>query len=1014
MTLYYIMLYNTLLYYIMQYYIIQSYSILNNIISHDIIFYYIMSHNIDDNFQEAAIIFEASGDYERAIEYYTKSQNYQKEAELGFKLARMKMIDEEYLLSYSIDNIDINILKMLKGAVENVKSSSLLSSSIKENIKFEFFLLVNHLLLDINNIEVLKARALNATQSHRLMMIATRCIIRNFKKTQLTDEVSKTSDIVANKKKVNINDKIHKCSNSYRLLCMTFLELFSSLKILILQLQNQTRTYNTTVRTSPESENLTRQCEEIFEFTRSLNKPFGGCSLIVEDLPAANKIWIIERKETKSTINLKSVNKDKNKNKNQLNTKSDARNILNSYDELSTNKNTSLSSPDFITVEKKIRREINMKTFVEKAETFLIQKIFSTSYDYFYEIFQFQLRQFMSEKGKDYQNYKERLINGKCPEEPSGVLESSTSRRLKFLEESCKVGFLSEEIETKLITEASAYLLLELRPSLPLLEDIQAVVEIRKHQILQKCLLKTFPIKMTFIRYSFEEVVQRLLCTASIILVDKYKSNEELIQLIKDSTHWNGKDYGAIQLCCAFQYEIVSSEQVTIPNNMIKNFIEKNNAVKEHQNMRQDYFLQSIYMGSNFVTLEWTDGNPLFISNACLSPDTYIIILEKYVVMLLLYSNQCENVLISTSLLFDVFCSQNAAYVSMIRCCSMKLLFSDEKVGYMKVQMTRLAGPLFYLLNAGYDSIEVWVRQALKNKNDVNRSEEDISQLMSILLVRIYSILIIISFNENSRYRREKCIMSLIKTVTKENHKILNSVPITMKKFLSTLRVRTSTQEFIDFFKSMRDPILSTTIQENSMSNQKYKLQQAHLSVEIKEGSVNITIRPYVPCRNIDLNTIGQSKQILKRPEKKVDENNKNQIPIEVENIKLGESTSNDNAPEFEFSKKSTELSPSPPPPQTTSTKIELTYTEKCYTIFKCMVQESKDRIKKFKATDILQRELEMSFRRKFDKFERKHVFVTKYIKEIMPFVTEIKYYQNIIKVLGTSFKSIDVKVSLF
>ena len=40
---------------------------------------------------------------------------------------------------------------------------------------------------------------------------------------------------------------------------------------------------------------------------------------------------------------------------------------------------------------------------------------------------------------------------------------------------------------------------------------------------------------------------------------------------------------------------------------------------------------------------------------------------------------------------------------------------------------------------------------------------------------------------------------------------------------------------------------------------------------------------------------------------------------------------------------------------------------------------------KKFKATDILQRELEMSFRRKFDKFERKHVFVTKYIKIMIP-----------------------------
>ena len=904
----------------------------------------------------------------------------------------MKILDDEFLPSLPMDDITF---KMVKESVEYAHSSLTLFTAIKEKITLEFYLLQNHLNLNLTDIYMLKKNVMKSAQPHRLMLTATRCIFRNIqitKKNEVRNDMTKKNEITATGRKATdgneifkIDSTIYSCSQSYKAFCTTATELFSSVENIISELEQLRRTDNTAVRTSPENENTTSQCEELFEFTRSLDNPFGGTSLIVEDLPAATKIWSTEKKSTISTTS--NTAKDI---KMKMKMKSDVGGILNSYQGLSSMKEDSSATADIINLKKKIRKEINMKIFTEKAENFLVQKIYDPGFDYFFKIFQSLRQQTNLEDEKNYEKLSNSL---------EGVLESSesfTSMRLQFLEESCRIGFMIEKRNSELLQTASKYFILELIPPLPSIEDMQAIVKIRKNEMLQRCLEKDFPTKIGIISYSFEGVATRLLRASSVFSLNKYQYYGELIKAVQG---WKeGKD-NAILLCVAFLYEESSVGQVTKLNNMISNPTSKQHALQSAtQNKKQsDYFLSAISQGARFLSLNWTPGNPLCVNSACLSPETYIIILEKYVVMLLLYSKQCENVIIPTSLLLDVFCCQNSAYASMIRCCLMNCIFSYEKKREMIEEMTKLIGPLILLLSAGYESIKSWVKQSMINKNSRSQTEKETERVMSILMRRSYSLLLTLILNENDRHTKINNILKL------ENCLRASASP-KMNPLLTKLTSRTSPQEYVDFFKSIHDPMVLTTIREENSGNQNLKLQQAFLFVETigEKDFINVTIRPYVPKPDTDYKTIGQAVKILKRPEKKVESM---MIPVEKEDENGGKDVTTVNASKFEFSASADDSLnlPPPPPPPPSSLKMKDSYSVRCYKIFKSELEEARDRIKNFTNKDIYSRQLEHQFRQISTKFQRNHIFVKTYLDQIMPLLMDVRYYSNVIEFLGQS-----------
>ena len=635
-----------------------------------------------------------------------------------------------------------------------------------------------------------------------------------------------------------------------------------------------------------------------------------------------------------------------------------------------------------------------MKIFTEKAENFLVQKIYYSGFDYFYKIFLSLLRQtnLENEKNSEKLNIYGDVYNGKGIQ-AEGMLGSTTSMRSQFLEESCKIGFLIEDKNPELLKVASAYFIMELRPLLPSREDMQEIVKLRKNEMLQRCLEKDFPTEISTISYSFEAVATRLLTATSIITLDKYQYYGKL----KEALHnWReGKDNASL-LCRAFQYEESSVAQKTELSNMISNPTWKQNAITI------DYFLVAISHGAHFLSLNWSAGNPLCVNSSCLSPETYIMILEKYVVMLLLYSRQCENVLIPTSLLLDVFCCQNSAYGSMIRCCLMGKVFSNEKKREMSAEMEKLIGPLILLFSDGYESMETWVKQSIINKNSGAVTEKETEKVISYLMRRSYSLLLTLILNENNEKRRIDNIVKLIKSFGNGTKKLLTTVSNKMNNFLTKLKAKTTPQEYIDFFKLIQDPMVFTTIQEENRSNQKLKLQQAFLYVETIGGKdfIKATIRPYEPKPDIDYKSIGQGVKILKRPEKK-DETRNNQPENENEN-------KNENvgkASTFEFSASADDSlnSAPPPPPPPSSSKIRDSYTKRCYKLFQILLQEARNRIKNFTNKDIYLRELESQFRLISAEFQRNHDFVKSYFSQVMPLLEDVKYYSNVIEFLGQS-----------
>jgi hypothetical protein len=147
--------------------------------------------------------------------------------------------------------------------------------------------------------------------------------------------------------------------------------------------------------------------------------------------------------------------------------------------------------------------------------------------------------------------------------------------------------------------------------------------------------------------------------------------------------NWKGV-YNARELCEGFAWEASSSSITNIITALTPEEIktrmqlstnwkeegEKSNKLLQEMYKNEDHFLKSLKIGERFLTrdgqYEWA---PLFNNQRCLSPASFIALAEKYIVLALLYSRKCENVLLPKSLTFDVLSRQNEAYGNMVWLC---------------------------------------------------------------------------------------------------------------------------------------------------------------------------------------------------------------------------------------------------------------------------------------------------------------------------------------------------------
>jgi hypothetical protein len=574
-----------------------------------------------------ARLLEADGKYDEAWQFFSQCGDNVKSAQCALKLIRTSLLDESFLLSKEVDRKAIGVLNDSCGVLADGVS---MSREENESIQFEISLLKGHSLIKIYDLHHLIRRAEASSNPLRLMIIAMRLWLRNAESRGLkNDQKGQGVSLIP-----------------WQPLCEAMSELNKAVQTCLQQLRYMTTSYST----SPQAADIIiRQCEELFEFSRNVNVS-GVRGLFVEDIPATALLW---PRTTKPPAKIKST--------------SDAKNIMGEYNKM--------SAPHRSSVQIESRYEIDIKTFAVQAIIFLESRVLLGARSLLFRELTRHLALSLIPSQTRYSRFKVTLDSStKTPQE----VDTTSSTQLLLLDHAYRYG--KEISSLELIDLCRTHYLDLALPLLPSLENMEEISKFRQSLSFQDALKSRF-ISDELGKIGFEYVVQGLLIAELQHDIDTHLFADLLKDKMRFIRNWKGV-YNARELCEGFAWEASSSStniitaltpdeiKTRMQNTNWKEDREKSNILLQEMYKNEDHFLKSLKIGEIFLTQDWDyEWAPLYNDERCLSPASFIALAEKYIVLALLYSRKCENVLLPKSLTFDVLSRQNEAYGNMVWLC---------------------------------------------------------------------------------------------------------------------------------------------------------------------------------------------------------------------------------------------------------------------------------------------------------------------------------------------------------
>jgi hypothetical protein len=170
-----------------------------------------------------------------------------------------------------------------------------------------------------------------------------------------------------------------------------------------------------------------------------------------------------------------------------------------------------------------------------------------------------------------------------------------------------------------------------------------------------------------------------------------------------------------------------------------------------------------------YLTLPWTAGNPLDIADGCLSPFSYLALVEKFGASLLFYCSNASGrgVALPRSVFEDIFLrcdGENESFAIMFEQLTATLL-----AGRPYTQLDELLQQLIAILAGGYDSLYQWMDVSMRRGGTMRSREELVcSEGVAMFVMRLIRMIltIIVSYhNDKVQYKKEKYVKQLINAI---------------------------------------------------------------------------------------------------------------------------------------------------------------------------------------------------------------------------------------------------------
>ena len=818
-----------------------------------------------------------------------------KSARLVLKVARTEVLDGFFLPSATTSAESALALKDAVSSVSNADTSVSaampvsvsVSSRDKAAIILERRILKNHksFSAEKEKYEKLRSEIHESSDSHRQMITAMRCLLRNI--AAPTPVRKRESGQTTYSAAPALSDSL------VEVLSSAVGDLFESCRVFqtaLFTLQ-QTQSSNQSAAQSSVISDALRQCEEMFECTRGFTG-LGSYRYLVADIPAAMALY---SPKTETAAPKRSRN---------------------------TASTVSIRILPASTPVVRRRLEITAKVFAERSSEFLSSLLVSPV--------QLLTDQLTLQLQRSFSSHNARYVVFLAT-----LSRSETEVRMTRLQHAWQRSSTVASSDSEFASVVSRHIIYEYYSPLPLMEDMQVLAVMRGSKGMQECRFREFKNVETTFAKSSEAVAARLLLIDSI---DAFGTKDKLALY---TALWRQNKNGSNDaLCRAFENEMASVTQ-----NLADCDGEKGR--------RQDKFFQAMRAGHRFLIQPWVQNSPFYIQySGCIALTTYLTLVERYVVLSLVYERQCEGVCLPVSLLMNVMCRKNAAYANMIRCCAAAERWR-KKVGYVSYDILAL---LMRILTSSVIDLQRW-ESASKHED-----EEKLNPAMAVS--RISYLIVTIIANIPSHIQLPQIVI---------NKHLLEGLPKDLSVTVATLAFkRPSVKSHVYLCESLKDTLVCVTLSDkvhSAHTHEKQKLARAILTT--KDDSVIITIKPAPPKGPTA--ALGQQGTETETETEtgwtRVGNGNEGfNVPPSLDQSSFSaldavSDTDDASAPLSADMDLTSELEDWGSSDQLLPTQSRISFYDKCCTVLTVKLSEARERLKTLTPTGRLERDLELSFR---------------------------------------------------
>jgi hypothetical protein len=874
----------------------------------------------DGNFEEAAKLYEAEGDYTSAAKYYLKGGLPVKSARLIMKIARTEILDGFFLPSATTSTESAFALKDAVSSVTNADTSLTVTPSAtssvsvtvsngdKAAITLERRILKNHksFSAETEKYEKLRAEIQESSDSHRQMISAMRCLIRNMEALMPVKkrESEQTASSAAPALDDSLLDVLSSAVGSLFESCQVFQDALSTLH------QTQNRTQPTAL--SPSISDALRQCEEMFECTRGFSG-LGSFKYLVADIPAAVTLYCSKTeaappkrsRNTASTVSVRTL--------------------------------PTHASP----VKKRI--EITAKVFAERSSEFLSSLLVPPM-----RLLTDQLTLQLCRKHSSHNARYEMFLG--ALNRPGTYNRSETGLRVARLQHAWQRSSIITSSDADFASVVSRYFIYEYYPPLPLVEDMQALAQMRGSRGMQEYRYREFEKVKTTNPTSFEGVAARLLL---IDCIDAFGTKEKLALYTDLSKHDLNNSSRAL-------FHAFKNEMVSVTQNL--NECDEPSHIRGHR--QEDMFSMAMQAGHAYLIKPWSAGNPLDVnSKQCIAVTTFLTLVERYTVLSLLYQRQCEGVCLPISLLMNVMCRKNAAYANMIKCCATARRDSRD----LRHELYGILDLLMRILASSVIDLHRW--ESASKKQD----EEKFNPATAVTRI---SYLIVTIITNNPSFALPRLAI---------NMQLLDGLPKVLNIRMATLaHSRPNVQSHASLCEALKDNLVCVTLSDMAHSAHTNEMKTLGRAILTTKGeTVLIAIKPPPPkvpptSPLLTPGTATGGRRVAKQwSEDGFGWQIRNQEPSIVVSESISGTDTDNAGDELSFDPLSADMDFTPTPelgalgstdqplplPLPLPAQSKVSFYDKCCLTLTVRLSEARERLKTLTPADRLERDLERSFR---------------------------------------------------